>query len=288
LIKNLIYVIFYLPILANRYFLTYNFMNVKVSELTSNVESQSCESVNLGLHRVSRRLKIKKFTTNFWRYKMKSFLSYTILGVFALMFSGCCGGNVTPSTPTEPEPPTGESYAYLTLEGRSGGGDDHEIYVTNQPARGVDYTFVPAGTGEYSDKAYYLGTMTSSKNLYVTDWTDGTFSYSDGPYRGVDYRHEFSADFNTVFNRTGAHDELLRTDVDEWWVSVEVTDHVPDDYEFRAFDDGEDHISDGEYVLKGTTGNVTDYTNSNNDDDADSNDFNNLPEANDELPLSDI
>ncbi|MDR2763232.1 MAG: hypothetical protein LBB88_11555 [Planctomycetaceae bacterium] len=263
-------------------------MNVKVSELTSNAKSQSRKSVNLGLHRVSRRLKIKKFITNFWRYKMKSFLSYTILGVFALIFSGCCGGNVTPSTPTEPEPPTGE-YAYLTNETRPGGVEDVEIFVTDQPIRGVTYTFFPAGTGEYSNDAYYFGNMATSYWGYVTQWSDGSTTYSDGPYEGVDYDGNithYTAEFNyTIFNG-GSNRELVPTDVDSWLIGTDTSGHVPDDYEFRAFDDGEYHDFDGEYVLKGTAGNVDGNTIGNNDDDSESNDFNNLPEENDELPLS--
>jgi hypothetical protein len=229
---------------------------------------------------------------------MKSFLSLAILGLSALLFSGCCNcGATNAPTPVTPEPPGG--YVYLTLEDRTGGQDDLEIYVTNQPIRGVTYSEVAAGTGDYSDDAYNFGTMTTSYWGYATTWSDGSVTYSDGPYEGVtSYNNTTTAEYNhTIFNSNGSDDELLTTDEDNWYVGTETTGHVPEDYEYRAYGSGGGGglgggmRGDGHYVLIGTPidTDTTGYTSpigDTDDIDADDVDSNYLPNEIDGIPLS--
>ncbi|MDR1484289.1 MAG: hypothetical protein LBT09_05655 [Planctomycetaceae bacterium] len=211
---------------------------------------------------------------------MRKALTFLLLGVVAVIFSGCCnngGGSV------QPQPSQGE--VYIALEDAPGGLGDLEIYVTDKPIRGVNYSAVAAGTGEYSSSAYNYGTMTASYWAYATQWDDGSVTYSDAPYDGVSYSTNETTEYNhTGFVNDGStrEDELQASDPDDWRFGTADSGYKPSDYEYIAGTGiGNDS---GRYAL------INGQTDDDQNDDLvpdDDNDLDNdqLPNDNDSVPI---
>jgi hypothetical protein len=191
---------------------------------------------------------------------MKKILVLVALLSFCVcLSSGCCNNNSpvvpdTPNNPTTPDTPTvGDESTYLTL--RDDGGDSIlEIYVTKLPIDEVTYSWIEAGTGEYSSSGYFLSNTRIDDFAYATRWSDGTVTFSLSPYGDINYISTGVTDVqpHTDYNDTtfiGYTDDASGSDPDVWYEGNAPDGHTKSDYTFDS--------AQKKYVYNGgTTGNT--------------------------------